>query len=127
MAQNENAALTILSEKGQVVIPARIRSKMGLKAKTKFLVYQCNDSVILKKFEASDLLKELKAMYKKNRRKIAKYGELSIDEINQIIHGHRQKKRSIIVTTKMRVVLDTNVLVSALIKAGKPHVISSIN
>ena len=57
MAQNENADLKILSGKGQFVIPARIRSGMGLKAKTKFLVYQCNDSVILKKFEASDLSK----------------------------------------------------------------------
>lgn len=94
MSQNENAELTILSEKGQVVIPARIRSKMGLKAKTKFLVYQCNDSVILRKFEEPDLSKELKAMYKRIDEKIAKYGELSNDEINQIIHEHRQKKKS---------------------------------
>ena len=39
MAQNEKADLTILSEKGQVVIPAKIRLRMGLKPKTKFLVY----------------------------------------------------------------------------------------
>jgi len=94
MAKNEKADLTILSQKGQIVIPARIRSKMGLKAKTKFLVYQCNDAVILKKFEEPDLSKELEAIYKRIDEKIAEYGELSNDEITQIIHMHRQKKRS---------------------------------
>jgi AbrB family looped-hinge helix DNA binding protein len=94
MAKNEKADLTILSEKGQIVIPARIRSKMGLKAKTKFLVYQCNDSVVLKKFEEPDLSQELEAMYKRIDERIAEYGEVSNDEINQIIHEHRQKKRS---------------------------------
>ncbi len=94
MAQNEKAELTILSEKGQVVIPAKIRMKMGLKAKTKFLVYQCNNSVILRKFEEPDISKELDATYKRIDEKITEYGELSNDEINQIIHEHRQKKRS---------------------------------
>ncbi|MGD0203527.1 MAG: AbrB/MazE/SpoVT family DNA-binding domain-containing protein [Candidatus Bathyarchaeia archaeon] len=93
MAQNEKADLTILSEKGQVVIPAKIRLRMGLKPKTKFLVYAYNDSVILKKFEEPDLSKELEAMYKRVDERIAKYGELSNDEINQIIHEHRQKKK----------------------------------
>ena len=94
MTQNEKADLTILSEKGQVVIPAKIRSKMGLKPKTKFLVYECDDSVILKKLEEPDLSKELEAVYRRVDEKIAKYDELSNDEINEIIGTHRQKKRS---------------------------------
>jgi AbrB family looped-hinge helix DNA binding protein len=93
MARSEKADLTILSEKGQVVIPAKIRSRMGLKPKTKFLVYECDDSVILKKFVEPDLSKELKAMYRRVDERIAKYGELSNDEINEIIHEHRQRKR----------------------------------
>jgi hypothetical protein len=40
-----------------------------------------------------DLSKELEAMYKRVDERIAKYGELSNDEINQIIHEHRQKKK----------------------------------
>lgn len=94
MAQNEKADLTILSEKGQVVIPAKIRSRMGLKPKTKFLVYECDDSVILKKLEEPDLSKELEAMYKRVDERITKYGELSNDEISEIVHEHRQKNRS---------------------------------
>ena len=93
MAETEKAELTILSEKGQVVIPAKIRSKMGLKPKTKFLVYECDDSVILKKFKEPDLSKELEAMYKRIDERIAQYGELSNDEINDIIHEHRRKKK----------------------------------
>ena len=93
MTRSEKAELTILSEKGQVVIPAKIRSKLGLKPKTKFLVYECDNSVILKKLEEPDFSKELEAMYKRIDERIIKYGELSNDEINEIIHEHRQRKR----------------------------------
>jgi AbrB family looped-hinge helix DNA binding protein len=92
MAQSEKGELTILSEKGQVVIPAKIRLRMGLKPKTKFLVYECDDAVILKKFEEPDFSKEIEAMYKRVDERIAKYGELANDEINEIIHEHRQRK-----------------------------------
>jgi AbrB family looped-hinge helix DNA binding protein len=93
MSKNEKAELTILSEKGQVVIPSKIRSKMGLKPKTKFLVYEYQDAVILKKYEEPDLTKQLQALYERVDEKIAKHGELSNDEINQIIHNLRQKKK----------------------------------
>ena len=92
MAETEKAELTILSEKGQVVIPAKIRSKMGLKPKTKFLVYECNDSVILRKFEEPDLSKELEAMYKRVDERIAKYGELTQDDIEEEIQKYRKEK-----------------------------------
>jgi AbrB family looped-hinge helix DNA binding protein len=93
MPETEKAELTILSEKGQVVIPANIRSKMRLKPKTKFLVYEFNDSVILKKFKEPDISEELKAVFKRVDEKIAKYGEVSNDEINEIIHNHRQSRK----------------------------------
>ena len=92
MAQNEKADLTILSEKGQVVIPAKIRLRMGLKPKTKFLVYECNGSVILKKFEEPDLSKELEAMYKRVDERIAKYGELTQGDIEEEIQKYRKEK-----------------------------------
>ena len=100
MVRSEKADLTILSEKGQVVIPAKIRSRMGLKPKTKFLVYECDDSVILKKFVEPDLSKKLEAIYKRVDEKIAKYGELSNDDINEIIHEYRQRKKTIKVRDK---------------------------
>jgi AbrB family looped-hinge helix DNA binding protein len=92
MTQNEKAELTILSEKGQVVIPAKIRSKLGLKPKTKFLVYECDDSVILKKFVEPDFSKEIEAMYRRVEERIAKYGELTQDDIENEIQKYRKEK-----------------------------------
>jgi AbrB family looped-hinge helix DNA binding protein len=94
MANSEKAELTILSEKGQVVIPSKIRSKLGLTPKTKFLVYQYKDSVILRKFHEPDLSEDLQAIYKCIDQKIAEYGELSDEEIAEVIDSHRRKKRS---------------------------------
>ena len=65
---------------------------MGLKPKTKFLVYECNDSVILRKFEEPDLSKELEAMYRRVDERIAKYGELTQDEIEEEIQKYRKEK-----------------------------------
>jgi hydroxymethylpyrimidine/phosphomethylpyrimidine kinase len=41
-----------------------------------------------------DIAKELEAMYKRIDKRIAKYGALTQDEINEIIHEHRRKKRA---------------------------------
>ena len=60
MSPSEKVDLTILSEKGQVVIPAKIRSRMGLKPKTKFLVYEYRDSVILENLKNLTCQKNLK-------------------------------------------------------------------
>jgi hypothetical protein len=40
-----------------------------------------------------DFVKDIEAMNKRADEKTAKYGELSNDEINEIIHEHRQRKR----------------------------------
>ena len=94
MARREKPDVTVVSGKGQVVIPQTIRKKLGLEPKTKLLVYDCQDAVILKKLEVPDIAKELEAMYKKIDKRIAKYGELTNEEINEIIHEHRRKKRA---------------------------------
>lgn len=43
--------ITSLSEKGQVVIPASLRSKLGLKPRSKLLVYGVEDAIVLKKLQ----------------------------------------------------------------------------
>jgi AbrB family looped-hinge helix DNA binding protein len=92
MARSKKADLTILSEKGQVVIPSNIRSNMGLKPKTKFLVYECDDLVILKKLEEPDFPKELEALYKRIDQRIAQYGGLTQDDIEKEIQEYRKEK-----------------------------------
>ena len=92
MTQNEKADITIVSEKGQVVIPQTIRKKLGIGPKTKLLIYGYQDAVIMKKLEVPNVTKELEALYKRVDEKIAKHGELTNDEINELIQDYRTKK-----------------------------------
>jgi len=90
----EKPDVTVVSGKGQVVIPQTTRKKLGWEPKTKLLVYAYHDAVILKKLEVPDIAKELEAMYKRIDKRIAKYGEFTNEEINEIIHEHRRRKRA---------------------------------
>jgi len=88
----EEPEITIVSEKGQVVIPKAIRERMKI-AKMKLLVYCYGDTLILKKLEIPDVEKKLEALYRRIDRKIAKYGELSEEEIDEEIQRYRREKR----------------------------------
>jgi len=55
---SEEPQITTISEKGQVVIPQSIRRELGIKPKTKFLIYGKGDTVVMKKLPLPDLKKE---------------------------------------------------------------------
>jgi AbrB family looped-hinge helix DNA binding protein len=90
----EKADVTVVSSKGQVVIPQGIRQKLGITPKTKMLVYGYRDAVILKKIEVPDVEKKLREMYRRIDKRIAKYGELTQEEIEEEIQRYRRAKRS---------------------------------
>ena len=94
MARYEKPDVTVVRSKGQVVLPQSIRKKLGIGPKTKLLVYGYQDAVVLKKLEIPDVTRELKEIYRKVDSKIAKYGELTDDEIKEIIQEYRRKKKS---------------------------------
>jgi len=94
MARVEKPDVTVVSSKGQVVLPQSIRKRLGIGPKTKLLVYGYQDAVVLKKLEIPDVAKELKEIYRKVDARIAKYGELSDKEINEIIQERRRKNRA---------------------------------
>lgn len=89
----EKEDITVVSGKGQVVIPQSLRKKLGLEPKTKLLVYGYKDSVIMKKMEIPDVMKDLKKLYKRIDSRIEKHGELSEDEIQHEIDKYRTEKR----------------------------------
>jgi AbrB family looped-hinge helix DNA binding protein len=82
--------VTTMSEKGQVVIPQSIRKELGIKPKTRFLVFGRGDTVIMKKLELPDLKKEWEDIFQLMDKKGLK---LSEDEILKEIKQSRKEKR----------------------------------
>jgi AbrB family looped-hinge helix DNA binding protein len=80
--------VTTISEKGQVVIPQSIRKELGIKPRTKFLVFGRGDTVIMKKLELPDMKKEWDDIFKMMDRKGLK---LSEEEIQKEIATERRK------------------------------------
>jgi AbrB family looped-hinge helix DNA binding protein len=92
MGSCEKPDVAVVSSKGQVVIPQRIREKLGIGPKSKLLVYGHQGAIIMKKLDVPDIAKELEALYKRVDKRMAKYGELSEKDINEIIQKYRRKK-----------------------------------
>jgi AbrB family looped-hinge helix DNA binding protein len=90
---SQQADITIVSDKGQIVIPAHVRNKLDLKPKSKLLVYSIDDTIILKKLQVPDMKKEMQALWKKVDRRIARYGEMSEQEIQNEMERYRRERR----------------------------------
>jgi AbrB family looped-hinge helix DNA binding protein len=76
----EELEVTTMSEKGQVVIPQSIRKELGIKPKTKFLVYGRGDTVIMKKLALPDLKKEWEDIFKLTDKKELKMSEKEVEK-----------------------------------------------
>ena len=85
----EEPQVTTISEKGQVVIPQSIRKELGIKPRTKFLVFGRGDTVIMKKLEMPDVKKEWDDIFKMMDKKGLK---LSEEEIWKEIAATRKEK-----------------------------------
>ena len=92
MTTAEKPDIVVVSSKGQVVIPQAIRRKLGINPESKLLVYGYQDAVIMKKIIVPDRVRELEELYKKIDARVAKYGELSDEEINAIVQKYRAQK-----------------------------------
>ena len=86
---SEEPQITTISEKGQVVIPQSIRKELGIKPKTKFLIYGKGDTVVMKKLPLPDLKKELDEIFAEMDKKKLK---LSEEDILKEIAEYRKSK-----------------------------------
>ncbi|MGI0089144.1 MAG: AbrB/MazE/SpoVT family DNA-binding domain-containing protein [Nitrosopumilaceae archaeon] len=86
----EEEDITVVSGKGQVVIPQSLRVRLGLKPKTKLIVYGYKDAVIMKRMDIPDIVRDLKSIYRKVDARAAKYGRMSDEQINDMVQKHRK-------------------------------------
>jgi len=88
----EESDVTVVSSKGQVVIPLKMRKRLGIKSGNKLAIYGDQDAIIMRKIEMLDLRGKLKTIYDRVDKRIAKYGELSEQEIAEITQKYRKPK-----------------------------------
>jgi AbrB family looped-hinge helix DNA binding protein len=93
MEKQDEVDITIVSDKGQIVIPAAMRNRFGLKPRSKLLIYGLDDAIVLKKLDLPDPKEEMERLWKKIDKKIEKYGELSNEDISKEISNVRAEKR----------------------------------
>ena len=86
----EEPEITTMSEKGQVVIPQELREYLGIKPKTKLVVYVVKGAIVMKKLEIPDIKKEWGSIFKSMDKKGLKLDE---GDVLAEIKAHRKEKR----------------------------------
>ena len=85
--------VTVVSAKGQIVIPAYVRNRLGLKPRSKLLVYSLEDTIILKKLALPDVKEEMQDLWREIDKRLAKHGEMSQEEINRVLDRYRARRK----------------------------------
>lgn len=84
--------VTVVSARGQVVIPNEVRKKLRLKPKDVLVVYGEDDTIIMKKVEMPELKDEfekIKQIAKERDRRRGRLSQRDIDdEVAAVRHGH---------------------------------------
>ncbi|WXG39365.1 MAG: AbrB/MazE/SpoVT family DNA-binding domain-containing protein [Candidatus Freyarchaeum deiterrae] len=86
------AEITTISAKGQVVIPQALREKLGLKPKTKLIVYGEGDIIIMKKIQLPDLKEEWDKIKEIIEERNKKYGPLTEEDVKKEVDAYRREK-----------------------------------
>jgi len=84
--------ITTVSEKGQVVIPQALRKKLGLKPKTRLLVYGDVDTIIMKKLYLPDIREEWERIREIVRERDEKFGPLKEEDVKNEVATFRREK-----------------------------------
>lgn len=91
----EDPEITTMSEKGQVVIPQEIRKYLGVKPKTRFVVFVINNDIIMRKLDIPDIKKEWKSIFQSIHKKGLKLDENNVaTEIKAYRKAKHKKTRN---------------------------------
>ena len=85
--------VTVVSTRGQVVIPQSVRKRMRLKPKDRLIVYGEADTIIMKRLELPELKETWAKIRQIARERNRKHGRLSQKDIDKEVmavrHAHR--------------------------------------
>lgn len=86
---------TKMTSKGQVVIPLDIREEKGLKEGERFLVYDIDDSIVLKRIRNLEKAKDIEEFEKVFAKtwKIAEERKITKKDVEEEIKAYRKEKR----------------------------------
>jgi AbrB family looped-hinge helix DNA binding protein len=85
--------VTVMGERGQVVIPAELRKELGLKPKTKFLIRGKGGILILQKLDLEQEIREMEMVWKEIDKAFKGKRRPTEKEIIAEIKAYRKEKR----------------------------------
>ena len=83
--------LTVMSSKGQIVVPKNLREELGLRSGTAFAIFGKDDTIILKKVDVPSARETFSKIHKWGV-KFAKRKGLEEGSVERIIHEGRGVK-----------------------------------
>ena len=84
--------VTVISVKGQVVIPKGIRKKLRLKPKDRLIVYGEEDTIVMKRLDLPELKETWKKIEQIARERNRKHGKLTEKDVEEEIAAYRKEK-----------------------------------
>lgn len=86
----EEPEITTMSEKGQVVIPLDLRKHLGIKPKTRFIVFAIEGNIVMRKLDIPDVRKEWNDIFQRVDKKGLTLSEAAVETEVKV---HRKEKR----------------------------------
>jgi AbrB family looped-hinge helix DNA binding protein len=83
--------VTVMSVRGQVVIPKDIRKRLSLKPKDRLIVYGEEDTIIMKRLVLPELEETFKKIGKLVKERNRKYGKLSEKDVEKAVAAYRAR------------------------------------